>query len=72
MVDAPLPEWLENASCAPAVKHLAHLAMFTADEGGNEAAWRDWVRTNVPEASETLLNEAEECMRSAGLWPWRH
>lgn len=66
----PLPEWLEGASCGPAVKHLAHLAMNTADVGGSESDWKAWVREHVPEASDTLLDEAKECMHSAGLWPW--
>jgi hypothetical protein len=39
-VDEPLPEWLEQASCGPAVKHLSHLAMHTAMAGGSEADWR--------------------------------
>lgn len=69
-VDEPLPEWLEGASCGPEVKHLAHLAMHTADAGGSEGDWRSWVHEHVPEASDTLLAEAADCMRSAGLWPW--
>jgi hypothetical protein len=68
--DEPLLEWLEQAACGPAVKHLAHLAMRTADVGGNETDWRAWVRDNVPEATDKLLAEAVECMRGAGLWPW--
>lgn len=68
--DEPLPEWLEEAACGPAVKHLAHLATHTADAGGNETDWRAWVHDNVPEATDKLLTEAVECMRGAGLWPW--
>lgn len=70
-VDGPLPEWLEEASCGPAVKHLAHLAMHTADAGGSAADWRAWVHDHVPEASDKLVAEAAECMHGAGLWPWR-
>lgn len=66
----PLPEWLEEASCGPAVKHLAHLALHTAASGGSEADWRSWVDHNVPEASDELMGEASECMHGAGLWPW--
>lgn len=70
MAAEPLPEWLEEASCGPAVKHLAHLAMHTADAGGSEADWRSWVYEHVPDASDLLLAEAAECMHGAGLWPW--
>lgn len=70
VIDEPLPEWLEGAACGPAVKHLAHLAMHTADAHGTEAAWRQWVHANAPEVSNKLIDEAEECMRGAGLWPW--
>lgn len=71
VIDEPLPEWLEGAACGPAVKHLAHLAMHTANAGGTVAEWRAWVHANIPEASEKLIAEAEQCMHSAGLWPWR-
>ena len=68
--DEPLPEDLERASCGPLVKHLAHLAMHAAQAGATVEQWRAWVRTHASEASPTLLAEAEECMHSAGLWPW--
>lgn len=71
VVDEPLPEWLEAAACGPAVKHLAHLAMQTAAAHGSEAEWRQWIRMRVPEVTDRLINEAEECVRRAGLWPWR-
>jgi hypothetical protein len=70
IVDEPLPEWLDQASCGPAVKHLSHLAMHTAAGGGSEADWRLFVRDNAPEVSDQLMAEAVECMRGAGLWPW--
>lgn len=70
-IDEPLPEWLDGAACGPAVKHLAHIAMHTAEAHGSEAQWRQWIHTRVPAVSDTLIDEAEECMRSAGLWPWR-
>lgn len=68
----PLPEWLEAASCGPAVKHLAHLAIKFAGAGGSEADWRAWAHDNVPEASDKLICEATECMYGSGLWPWQH
>ncbi len=70
LIEEPLPERLDEASCGPAVKHMAHLAMHTADAGGTADEWRAWVFAHVPEASAKLLAEAEECMHNAGLWPW--
>ena len=70
VIDEPLPEWLEEASCGPHVKHLAHLAMHAANAGATVEQWRAWVRVHVGAASPKLLAEAEECMRGAGLWPW--
>lgn len=70
LVDVALPEWLEGASCGPAAKHLAHLAIHAADGGGSRADWQSWVHEHVPEVSDATLDEAEECMRHAGLWPW--
>ena len=71
MADEPMAEGLERAACGPAVKHLAHLGIHTASAGGSEADWRAWVHEHVPEVSDALLAEAEQCMHSAGLWPWR-
>lgn len=70
--DDPLPERFEEASCGPHAKHLAHLAMHAADAGGTRDEWLSWVRRHVPEASPTLIVEAEECMRSSGTWPWNN
>lgn len=71
IADEPLPEWLEQAACGPAVKQLALLAMHTANAGGSRSDWESWVHENVPEASDKLLADAVECMHSAGLWPWQ-
>jgi hypothetical protein len=68
--DEPLPERMEEASCGPAAKHLAHLALRAAEAGGTPEDWRGWITEQVPEVSPTLLAEAEECMRDSGLWPW--
>lgn len=72
MGDMPLPEGLEGASCSPAVKHLAHLAMHTADNGGTREQWQARVHELVPDVSPALMTEAEQCMHEAGLWPWPH
>lgn len=71
IVGEPVPEWLEEASCGPAAKHLAHLAMHAAETGQTAAQWRVWIHTHAPDVSPELFAEAEECMRHAGLWPWR-
>jgi hypothetical protein len=68
--DQPMPERIDEASCGPAVKHLAHLALRTSVAGGTPSAWRAQVTEQVPEMSPQLLAEAEQCMREGGLWPW--
>lgn len=70
LIDKPLPEELNRASCGPHAKHLAHLAMHAAASGATAEQWRASVRGHAPETSPTLLAEAEECMRGSGLWPW--
>lgn len=70
LVAEPLPERIDAASCGPAVKHLAHLAMRAAQADGTPDQWRAWVAAHVPEVSPIMLAEAEECMREGGLWPW--
>ena len=68
--DQPLPERMDEASCGPAVKHLAHLALCTSSAGGTASDWRSSVSEQVPQVSPKLLAEAEQCMREGGLWPW--
>lgn len=66
----PLPEWLDGASCSPAAKHLAHLAIHIAAAGGSEADWRAWIGGQVGEVPPQVLADATACMRAAGMWPW--
>jgi hypothetical protein len=66
----PMPEWLEGASCGPAAKHLAHLAIHIAAAGGSQADWQAWIGTHVGEVPVNVLTDATECMRTAGMWPW--
>ncbi len=68
--DPALAEWLEGASCGPHVKALAVRAAQAASQGVSAARWRHDLLAGHPDAS-ALLAEAEECMRGAGLWPWR-
>ena len=67
--DSALAEWLEGASCGPRVKALAARAADAAGRGVSAARWRHDLLAEHPDASN-LVAEAEDCMRSAGLWPW--
>jgi hypothetical protein len=67
--DPALVEWLEGASCGPHVKALAVRATDAAGRGVSAAQWRHDLLAEHPGAL-ALLAEAEDCMRSAGLWPW--
>ncbi len=64
-----LAEWLEGASCGPHVKALAVRAADAASRGISATRWRHDLLAGHPDAS-ALADEAEECMRGAGLWPW--
>ncbi len=67
--DPALVAWLADASCGPHVKALVVQAVHASDRGVSAARWRSDLLAEHPGAS-TLLAEAEECMRGAGLWPW--
>ena len=67
--DPALAEWLEGASCDPHVKALAGRAADAAGQGVSAARWRRDLLAEHPDAA-ALVDEAEECMRGAGLWPW--
>lgn len=63
-------EGLDGASCAPNAKYLAEIAIGAATRGCSQQGWRAEVsKTRGPDASAEL-DEAEECMRHSGLWPW--
>ena len=61
--------WLEDASCGPHVKALVVRAVQASNRGISAARWRRELLAEHPGAAE-LLAEAEQCMRSSGLWPW--
>jgi hypothetical protein len=63
-------EGLEGASCPPHVKHLAQIAMESAGEGRSAQQWRSTIVDGLGSGIAPLVDEAESCMRSAGLWPW--
>jgi hypothetical protein len=67
--DPVLVAWLAGASCDPHVKALVVAAVHACDRGVSAAQWRHGLLARHPDAA-ALVAEAEECMRSAGLWPW--
>ncbi|MEO6996670.1 MAG: hypothetical protein ABI112_01145 [Terracoccus sp.] len=63
-------EGLDRASCSPAVVYLAQVGMGAAARGCSAQGWRTEVgKIRGPEGVRQL-DEAEECMRHSGLWPW--
>ena len=68
--DPALVDWLEGASCGPHVKAIVVQAVHASAQGIGAAQWR---RSMLAEHGNqaALLAEAEECMRSSGLWPWQ-
>lgn len=70
-IDRPLlVEWLEESSCGPHVKAIVMRAIHAFVNGLSAAQWRHDLLAEHPSDS-ALLAEAEECMRTSGLWPWR-
>ncbi|MEO6880082.1 MAG: hypothetical protein ABI181_03905 [Mycobacteriaceae bacterium] len=63
-------EGLDHASCGPKVKYLAEVAIGESSNGGTPATWRATVLELLGPAVQPVLDEAETCMHSAGLWPW--
>lgn len=64
-----LDAWLEDASCGPHVKALVVRAVHASERDVSAAQWRRELLAEHPAASAPLA-EAEQCMHSAGLWPW--
>jgi len=63
-------EGLDRAACSPAVIYLAQVGMGAAARGCSAEGWRAEVgKSRGPEAARQV-DEAEECMRQSGLWPW--
>ncbi len=67
---ARLVERLEEASCGPRVKALMVDAVHARERGMSPAAWRAEALGRYGDEVRTLVDEAEECMRDSGLWPW--
>lgn len=63
-------EGLDQASCGPKVKYLAEVAIGESMSGGTPQTWRAAVIGLLGPAVQPVVDEAEACMHSAGLWPW--
>lgn len=63
-------EGLDRVACAPNVKYLVEVAVGEAMRGGSRADWHAMVLNCLGQPVLPVLDEAEACMRSAGLWPW--
>ena len=63
-------EGLAGSSCPPHRRHLAQIAMGCAAEGLSARQWRTSIEEGLGPEMTPLVDEAEQCMRTAGLWPW--
>ena len=63
-------EDLDRASCSPQLTELARLAAGASSQGHTARTWRSWVLDGLGVEGAPLLEDAETCMRSSGLWPW--
>lgn len=63
-------EGLDQASCGAKVKYLAEVAIGESLGGGTPQTWRATVLEHLGPAAQPVVDEAEACMHSAGLWPW--
>ena len=65
------PEGLDHASCSPKVKYFAEVGMGAAARGCSRDGWRTEIAKTLDASdADRQLEEAEECMRHSGLWPW--
>jgi hypothetical protein len=64
-------EGADRAACSGHISSLARLALGASTEGVTADQWRGWVLESIGgERGESVLQAAEHCMRSNGLWPW--
>ncbi|XAS74961.1 DUF5994 family protein [Dermatophilaceae bacterium Sec6.4] len=63
-------EGLDRASCSPNIKYLAQIGMGAAARGCSQDGWRAQVAITQGLDAARELDQAEECMRHSGLWPW--
>jgi len=65
-------EGLGQASCGAHAKVLAMEGIAVAEQGGTAEDWRASIAQRHRDhlGWKEHLEEAERCMRAAGLWPW--
>lgn len=63
-------EGLNGASCYPLITYLAEVAIGAAARGCSADGWRTEVGKSTWPTADRDVADAEQCMRSAGLWPW--
>lgn len=65
-------EGLDKASCGAHAKVLAIEGIALFEEGRTAEDWRAAIaqRHRDHQGWKEHLEEAERCMRAAGLWPW--
>lgn len=63
-------EGLDRAACSPRAKYLAEIGIGAAARGCSRDGWRHEVSQVARLYTVDELDEAEECMRDSGLWPW--
>lgn len=67
----PIAEGLQGASCSAQCKAIAAYAALAWERGESAEQWRDnLLRNHHGEVDLRLISQAQECMRSSGLWPW--
>lgn len=64
-------EGLDGAACSPTMKYLALVGIGAAARGCSREGWRQEVSQVAGLYTLEELDEAEDCMRHSGLWPWR-
>lgn len=63
-------EGLDRASCSPDALYFAQIGVGAASRGCSADGWRaEILKIHGPEILPKI-EEAEECMRHSGLWPW--
>lgn len=67
--DPALVAWLEDVSCDPHVKALVVTAVHASERASTLPGGGASCSPSTPGAS-ALLAEAEQCIRSSGVWRW--
>lgn len=63
-------EGLDRAACPAHISDLARLAAGAAADHVTADQWRSWIVDGLGLQAGSVLDAAETCMRTSGLWPW--